>query len=58
MLRQVRSPACGSPETSSTRKFSRTPSTVSTARLLTVVSSPLARLGLDLDDVRPGVIDA
>src|SRR5262245_29895993 len=40
MLRQVRSPACGSPETSSTRKFSRTPSTVSTARLLTVVSSP------------------
>ena len=40
MLRQVRSPAWGSPETSSTRKFSRTPSMVSTARLLTVVNSP------------------
>ena len=38
-LRQVRSPACGSPETSSTRSLSRTPSIETTARLLTVVSS-------------------
>ena len=38
-LRQVRSPAFGSPETSSTRSLSRTPSIVTTARLLTVVSS-------------------
>ena len=34
MLRQVRSPACGSPETSSTRSRSRTPLTTTTARLL------------------------
>ena len=39
-LRQVRSPACGSPETSSTRSLSRTPSIDTTARLLTGVSSP------------------
>ena len=39
-LRQVRSPACGSPETSSTRIFSRTPSAAITARLLAGVSSP------------------
>ena len=39
MLRQVRSPAWGSPDTSSTRKFSRTPSMVRTARLLMGVSS-------------------
>src|SRR5580704_4905165 len=39
-LRQVRSPACGSPETRSTRSLSRTPSMVTTARLLTVVNSP------------------
>src|SRR3990170_3037906 len=39
-LRQVRSPACGSPDTSSTRSLSRTPSIDTTARLLTVVSSP------------------
>ena len=38
-LRQVRSPACGSPETSSTRSLSRTPSIETTARLLTGVSS-------------------
>src|SRR5882672_10486551 len=38
-LRQVRSPECGSPETSSTRSLSRTPSIDTTARLLTVVSS-------------------
>ena len=38
-LRQVRSPACGSPETSSTRSLSRTPSIDTTARLLTSVSS-------------------
>ena len=38
-LRQVRSPACGSPETSSTRSLSRTPSIETTARLLTAVSS-------------------
>ena len=39
-LRHVRSPACGSPETSSTRRFSRTPSAVTTTRLLAGVSSP------------------
>ena len=39
-LRQVRSPACGSPETSSTRILSRMPSIGSTALLLTSVSSP------------------
>src|SRR5579864_1649493 len=39
-LRQVRSPAWGSPETRSTRSLSRTPSISTTARLLTVVSSP------------------
>src|ERR1700722_7011740 len=39
-LRQVRSPAWGSPETSSTRNLSRTPSISTTARLLTVVNSP------------------
>ena len=38
-LRQVRSPECGSPETSSTRSLSRTPSIATTARLLTGVSS-------------------
>ena len=38
-LRQVRSPACGSPETSSTRSLSRTPSIETTARLLMAVSS-------------------
>ena len=38
-LRQVRSPECGSPETSSTRNLSRTPSIETTARLLTSVSS-------------------
>ena len=38
-LRQARSPACGSPDTSSTRSLSRTPSIETTARLLTVVSS-------------------
>jgi hypothetical protein len=32
-LRQVRSPAWGSPETRSTRSFSRMPSMVTTARL-------------------------
>ncbi len=36
----MRSPWCGSPETSSTRSFSRMPSMGRTARLLTVVSSP------------------
>ena len=39
-LRQVRSPECGSPDTSSTRSLSRTPSIETTARLLTGVSSP------------------
>src|SRR6266566_3506297 len=39
-LRQVRSPACGSPDTSRTRSLSRTPSMETTARLLTPVSSP------------------
>ena len=39
-LRHTRSPACGSPETSSTRKFSRTPSATTTTRLLAGVSSP------------------
>ena len=39
-LRQVRSPACGSPDTSRTRSLSRTPSIETTARLLTPVSSP------------------
>src|SRR5262250_572103 len=61
-LRQVRSPAWGSPETRSTRSLSRTPSIDTTARLLTGVSSPssgaasismmLARMGdlnLDID---------
>ena len=38
-LRHTRSPACGSPETSSTRKRSRTPDTVTTARLFCRVSS-------------------
>ena len=35
----MRSPACGSPETRSTRSFSRMPSIVTTARLFAVVSS-------------------
>ncbi|KJR41720.1 hypothetical protein MCHI_002382 [Candidatus Magnetoovum chiemensis] len=39
-LRQVRSPECGSPDTSSTRSLSRTPSIDTTARLLTGVNSP------------------
>ncbi len=39
-LRQARSPACGSPETSSTRRFSRMPSMTWTARLFAVVISP------------------
>ena len=36
----MRSPGCGSPETSSTRSLSRTPSMVTTALLLIAVSSP------------------
>src|SRR6185312_5210336 len=40
ILRQVRSPSLGSPETKSTRSLSRTPSIDTTARLLTGVSSP------------------
>ena len=56
-LRQVRSPACGSPETSSTRSLSRTPSIETTARLLTGGELVLERRGFDLDDVRPGVRD-
>ena len=39
-LRQVRSPACGSPETRSTRRRSRTPFIWITAALLRAVSSP------------------
>ncbi len=39
MSRQVRSPACGSPDTSSTRSRSRTPLTATTARLLSSSSS-------------------
>src|SRR3546814_287832 len=39
MLRQARSPACGSPDTSSTLKRSRTPFTTTAARLLASVSS-------------------
>ena len=39
-LRHTRSPACGSPETRSTRRFSRTPSATTTMRLLAAVSSP------------------
>ena len=54
-LRQVRSPACGSPETSSTRRFSRTPSAAMTARLLAGVSSPGAGSELDLEMLVPGV---
>ncbi|GAV36983.1 hypothetical protein ROTAS13_04673 [Roseomonas sp. TAS13] len=38
--RQVRSPACGSPETRSTRSRSRTPLIVTTARLFRVETSP------------------
>ena len=56
-LRQVRSPACGSPETSSTRSLSRTPSIATTARLLMVVELALERRGVDLDDVLPGMRD-
>ena len=56
-LRQVRSPACGSPDTSSTRSLSRTPSIDTTARLLTGGQFVLERRGFDLDDVRPGVRD-
>ncbi len=36
----MRSPAWGSPDTSSTLSLSRTPSTVTTALLLSAVSSP------------------
>ena len=39
-LRHVRSPACGSPDTNSTRNLSRTPSIETTTRLFSVVSSP------------------
>ena len=56
-LRQARSPACGSPDTSSTRSRSRTPLTTKAARLLSSVSSLRAGLDLDLDHVGPTVID-
>src|SRR5207245_4636492 len=55
-LRQVRSPECGSPETSSTRNLSRTPSIATTA----VVDQRqlISERGcLDLDDVGPGMLD-
>ena len=45
----------GSPETSSTRSRSRTPSIVTTARLLSWVSSFGERRRLDLDDVGAAV---
>ena len=54
MLRQVRSPACGSPETSSTRRRSRTPLTTATARV--VDEAQLARSPgstCELDQRRP-----
>src|SRR3981081_3912975 len=67
-LRQVRSPACGSPETSSTRSLSPTPSLGPTRRVLMAVDCDdravvygcqfvLERRGLDLDDVLPGIRD-
>ena len=67
-LRQVRSPACGSPDTSSTRSLSRTPSIETTARLLTGVSSfssgeasistmfgPACGIGIETLTVLPGL---
>ena len=56
-LRQVRSPACGSPDTSRTRSLSRTPSITTTARLFTAVSSPSSGGGFDLDDIGPRMRD-
>ena len=56
-FRHVRSPACGSPETSSTRSLSRTPSIVTTARLLTVCEFAVERRRFDLDDVLPAMRD-
>ena len=54
----MRSPACGSPETSSTRSFSRMPSIGIDGPV--VVGGELARDGLrlDLDDVRAAMVDA
>ena len=50
-LRHTRSPACGSPETSSTRSRSRTPDTVTTARLFCKRQFGGARRGRQLDDI-------
>ena len=56
-LRQVRSPECASPETSSTRNLSRTPSIETTARLFTRVSSFSSGDAFDLDNVGTGMLD-
>ena len=53
----MRSPACGSPDTSSTRSLSRTPSIVTTALLLIAVSSSGERRRFDLDDIGAGMRD-
>ena len=53
----MRSPACGSPETSRTLSLSRTPSIVSTALLLIAVSSSGQRLDFKLDDIRAAMLD-
>jgi hypothetical protein len=50
--RQVRSPAWGSPQTSSTRSRSRTPLISTTARLLTGDDFAGERFGFEFDDGR------
>ncbi len=55
-FRQARSPACGSPETSRTRRFWRIPSSAGTARLLLVVSSPGDGGDFEIYDIGPGAV--
>ena len=57
-LRHMRSPGCGSPDTSSTLSLSRTPSIVTTALLLRVGQFVRHRRDFELDDVGAAVVDA
>ena len=54
-LRQTRSPACGSPETSSTRSRSRTPLICTTAALLRSVNLAVHRGDAELQHVHPAM---
>ena len=53
----MRSPGCGSPETSSTFSLSRTPSIVTTALLLIAVNSSGSVGDFEFEDVGAGVFD-